>query len=135
MIDYSHILKDAGLLAASAAGQVDAEDKIVDVGAGLVEGKMIVDVSAIEIDSTELYKISLQGCSSVGFTSTYTDLAVLELGPAAAIGGDVDSTVGRYELDFRTEKNGTKYRYLREYCAISGTVATGINFSAYLAKH
>ena len=62
MIDYSHILKDAGLFAASAAGQVDSEDKIVNVGAGRLEGKMVVDVTAIEIDcDNELYTISLQG--------------------------------------------------------------------------
>ena len=81
-----------------------------------------------------MYKISLQGSSSATFASAIEDLAILELGPAAALGGDVASTVGRYEVPFSTEKAGTKYRYLREYCAISGTVSTGINFSAYLAK-
>ena len=58
MIDYTHILKDAGLVAASAAGQVDSSDVIVDVGAGLVTGKMILDITALEIASNnEKYEI------------------------------------------------------------------------------
>jgi hypothetical protein len=62
MIDYTHTLKDAGLVASSAAGQVDSSDKIVDLGAGLVEGHLVVDVTAIEIaDNDEYYDIQLQG--------------------------------------------------------------------------
>lgn len=133
MIEYTHILKDAGLLATSAAGQVDSEDVVIDVGSGLVEGQMIVDVSAIEIDSdNELYQISLQGCSSVGFTNTFTDLAVLELGAAEVVGGDVDSETGRYKIPFKNEKNGVIYPYLRTYCACSGSIVTGINYRAYI---
>ena len=49
MIDYTHILKDTGLVAADAAGQVDSSDVIVNLGEGLVEGHLIIDVTAIEI--------------------------------------------------------------------------------------
>jgi hypothetical protein len=60
MKDYTHTLKDAGLVASSAAGQVDSSDKIVDLGEGLVEGKFIIDVTAIEIDTNnEEYEIEL----------------------------------------------------------------------------
>ena len=129
-------MKDAGLVAASAAGQVDGEDKIVDVGAGLVEGQLVIDCTAIEIDSdNELYQISLQGCSSAGFTNTFTDLAVIELGAAEVVGGDVDSETGRYKVPFKNEKNGVIYPFLREYCSCSGSISSGINFSCYLAKH
>ena len=37
MFDYEFTLKDAGLVAAYAAGQVDSSDVVVDVGAGLVD--------------------------------------------------------------------------------------------------
>jgi hypothetical protein len=135
MIDYDHILKDAGLVAADAAGQVDSSDVIVDLGDGQVEGKIVVDVTAIEIDTNnELYKISLQGSSKSDFADTFEDLAILELGAKEVLGGDQDSTTGRYNVPFRTELNGTIYRYVREYCSLAGTVVTGINFSAYLAK-
>jgi hypothetical protein len=135
MIDATHILKDAGLVAADAAGQVDGIDKILNLGAGMVEGKLIVDVSAIEIASNdEKYAIKLQGSSKVDFADTIEDLAILELGAAEVLGGDQDSTTGRYEVPFRTEKNGTVWPYERVYTEVAGTVATGIDFSAYLSK-
>lgn len=134
MIDTTHILKDAGLFAADAAGQVDSEDKIVNLGNGLVEGVLVVDVTAIEIASNdEVYKISLQGSSESDFGDTIEDLAILELGAAEVIGGDQDSETGRYKVPFRTEKNGTIYPYVRLYTDVSGAIATGINFKAYLA--
>ena len=135
MIDYTHILKDAGLVAADAAGQVDSVDKIVNLGAGLVEGHLVIDVTAIEIASDdEKYAIKLQGSSSATFADTIEDLAILELGAAEVIGGDQDSTTGRYIVPFRTEKNGTTYQYVRVYTDVGGTIATGVNFSAYMGK-
>ena len=135
MIDYTHILKDAGLVAASAAGQVDSTDVIVDVGAGLVSGRMVIDVTEIEIAGNhESYDIELQGAAASAFTANYTVLASMKLGANEVLDGDVDSTVGRYELPFRTSKNGTNYPYLREYCSCAGTISTGINFKAFLTK-
>lgn len=135
MIDYDHILKDAGLVAADTAGQVDSSDVIVDFGAGIVEGHLIVDVTSIEIaDNDENYKISLQGSAKSDFTDTFEDLAILELGALETLGGDQDSVVGRYKIPFLTERCGTIYRYVRVYCDVTGTIATGINFSAYLTK-
>ena len=135
MIDVTHILKDAGLVAADAAGQVEGSDVIVNLGAGKVEGHLILDVSAIEIaDNDEAYKISLQGSSSAAFADTIVDLAEITLGAAEVIGGDQDSATGRYTVPFSTEKNGTVYPYVRLYTDVSGTIATGINFFAYLGK-
>ena len=135
MIEYTHILKDAGLVASSATGQVDSSAKIVDLGAGLVEGKLVIDVTAIEIASDdELYQITLQGSLKSDFADTIEDLAIIELGAAEVLGGDQDSTTGRYEIPFKTERNGIVYRYVRAYCVVAGTVSTGINYKAYLAK-
>lgn len=135
MIDYTHILKDAGLVAADAAGQVDSADKIANLGTGIVEGHLVVDVTAIEIASNdEAYKISLQGSSKSDFADTIVDLAILELGAKEVIGGDQDSEIGRYKVPFITEKNGTVWPYVRVYCDVSGTIATGINYNAHLAK-
>ena len=135
MIDNDFILKDAGLVKIDAAGTVGGEAVIADLGAGLVEGNMVVDVSAIEVaDNDEIYKISLQGSTSAAFASGIVDLAILELGAAEVTGGDADSAIGRYILPFRTEKNGTVYQYVRAYCDVDGTLAAGINFTAHLTK-
>ena len=136
MYDSNLLLKDAGLVAADAAGEVDSTAKTVNVGSGLVEGNMYIDVSAIEIASNdEVYKISLQGSDNSDFsTGDEEDLAICTLGAAEVIGGDVDSTTGRYVIPFRNERNGTIYPYLRVYCDVSGTIATGINYIAWLGK-
>jgi len=135
MIEYTHIMKDAGLVAADAAAQVDSSDKIVDLGAGLVEGDLVVDVIALEIASNdEYYDVLLQGSSESDFSSTYEVLASVKLGANEVLSSDVDSSIGRYIVPFRTEKNGTIYHYVRVYTDVGGTIATGINYTAYLAK-
>ena len=129
-------LKDAGLIDADAACQVASADQILNVGTGLFEGKAIIDVSAIEIaDDDEVYKISIQGSSSATFASDIVDLSILELGALEAIGGDVDSTTGRYVLPFSNEKNGVYYQYIRGYVDVTCTIATGINFTAWVAPN
>lgn len=135
MIDSTMILKDAGLVAASAAGTVASAAKIVNVGAGLVEGFLVVDVSAIEVDATELYSIALQGSDVSDFSTgdeVIVELACLNLGANEVIGDNADSTVGRYMVPFRNERQGVIYPYVRLYTTVAGTVATGINFTAHI---
>jgi len=135
MIDYTHILKDAGLVASSAAATVGGEAEIVDLGAAKVEGHFVVDVSAIEVDSgNELYKIALQGSNQSNFAGVSGECAVLNLGANAVIDRGADSGTGRYVMPFQTEQNGEVWQYVRAYTTVSGTVGTGINYAAYLAK-
>lgn len=128
-------LKDAGLVAADAAGTVDSVAKIEDVGLGRFDAICVIDVAAIEIASNdEVYKISVQGSNSSSFASGIVDLAELSLGALEVIGGDTDSATGRYELPFTNVQNNTYYRYIRLYTDVGGTIATGINFSAFATK-
>lgn len=127
--------KDAGLVAASAAAQVDSAAKYVDVGTGLFKGCMIIDVSALEIASNdELYDIVIQGSPDTDFTAaTIADLAAINLSAAEVKRTDCnkDDSTGRYKLYFDNENDGTYYRYLRLYTVVAGTIATGINYTAY----
>jgi len=128
-------LKDAGLVAADAAAQVDSAAKVIDLGTGLAEFDVVVDVSAIEIASNdERYEIHLELSNSSSFASGSVDGGVLILGALEVIQGDTDSTTGRYVFRVRNLINGTIYRYARIFTDVSGTIATGINFSAYAAK-
>ena len=130
-------MKDAGLVASSAAAQVDAANKIADIGEGRFDGVLVIDVSAIEIaDNDELYTIVVQGSSSSTFASGIENLAELSLGATEVRpGGAGDSTVGRYELPFTNNQDGSLYRYLRVYTVVAGTVATGINYTAWVARN
>jgi hypothetical protein len=134
--DLSTQLKDAGLIAASAAAEVDSSAQIIDLGAGRVDLRAIVDVSAIEIASNdEIYDIVLQVSNSATFASGIKNVGQLNLAATeVADGGAADATVGRHELHGCNEVNGTVYRYARLYTVVAGTIATGINYTAWLAK-
>ncbi len=126
-------LKDAGLIAADAAWQVSGANKIVDVGAAAMLAVCVIDVSAIEIASNdELYKLVIQGSSSSTFADTFVDLAILELGALEVLRGDQDSSTGRYELPFLNGQDDVVWQYIRGYTDVAGTIATGINFKAFI---
>lgn len=126
--------KDAGLVAASAAATVDSAAKIVDLGEGLFSGDMVIDVTAIEIASNdERYDIVVQLSDSSSFASGIVDGPTLALGAHETLPGDTDSATGRFILPFRNELNGTWYRYARIYTVVAGSIATGINYSAWAA--
>lgn len=134
--DINARLKDAGLVAADAAWQVAAANKIHDFGAATyTEFDIHILVSAIEVASTdELYELYIQLSSSATFASSIVNRIMLPLGAAAAAaaGADIGSTVGRYRIHADNEWDGTVYRYLRGYTDVTGTIATGINFQAWM---
>lgn len=136
--------KDAGLVAASAAATVDSVAKVVDVGTGFFEGEMVIDVSAIEVDTgNERYSISIQGSDNSDFsTGTEVELTCLNLGDSSVQLSDTDNIVGRYTLPFNNQQGistslppGTQWRYLRIYTTVAGTISTGINFTAFAVPH
>lgn len=129
-------LKDAYLVASSAAAQVDSSDKIIDLGSGDYEGDIIIDVSACEVASgDEIYTIGAQISSSATFASDFYEICSLKLGHATPLPGDTSMGTGRYVLPFQNRiGDGTAKRYMRIYTTVAGTIATGINFTAYMGK-
>jgi hypothetical protein len=125
--------KDAGLVAASAAAQVGGSAKVVDMGTGLFQGCMIVDVSAIEVQTDEKYTICVQLSTAPAFADDATSVTavMLELGHATPLLLGANSTPGRYKMYFDNEHDGVLYRYARVYTVVVGTIATGIDYSAY----
>lgn len=127
--DHTLLLKAAGLVASSAA-----ESTILDLGDGLFDGYLVLDVSAVEVASTdEIYTIYLEGSNVAAMSSGSVALAQIEMGNSTAP-ADADTSTGRFVVPCRNEQNGTLYRYVRIYTKVAGTIATGINFSAFLAK-
>ncbi len=138
--DLAMILKDAGLVAADAAAQVSSSNKIIDLGAAIrIDGAVIVDISALEVgNDDELYDIIIQGSSSSSFGSAIQNLGQFSVGSAGGHttrgDGAALDVVGHYEIPFTNEQNGTAYQYLRLFTIVTGTIATGINYKAHLAK-
>ena len=135
--DAEFEMKDAGAITSSAAAQVDAAAKVVDLGSatGSFSGVLVADVSAIVIDDDdELYTIIVQGGDASDFSGAIENLAELSLGATEVRpGGADDSTIGRYELPFINEQDGTKFRYLRVYTEIAGT-SPSINYTAFVGR-
>lgn len=137
--DASLALKAAALVAATANGTL-----ILDLGNGLMDGDVIVDATAIEVDTTdESYEIIVQGSpdATFGTAANIVALGSVVLGHPSSVrlvsqgqGSAVTDLPGRYCLPIRNEKNGVTYRYLRLRTVVVGTIATGINYSAFLAK-
>ena len=134
-------LKAAALVASSAAGSL-----IVNVAPGTlghkavvpkIEADLVIDVTALEIASNdEIYDIILQGSPDAAFgtAGNIQELAAISLSAKEVkrSDSDKDDDVGRFILPVRNEFGGTTYQYLRIYTVVAGTIATGINYSAYL---
>jgi len=129
-------LKDAGVIAASAAAQVSSADKIVDLGAGRVDAVAVIDLSEVEVATgNESYHIEVQFSNSNTFASTNIVGPVIKLGDSTVNFGSADTpATGRIELPFTNEILGTIYRYVRLYTRIAGTIATGIGYTAFIGK-
>lgn len=134
VFDATRQLQTAGLVASSAAG-TNIED--LGPGIGLRYGKVVIDISAIEIATgNEYYTIHAQGSPDAAFgtAGNIVELASLGLGAKGAklSDSDRDDAVGRRELLFcNKDEAGTALRYLRLYITVAGTIATGINFTAF----
>lgn len=127
--DHATLLKAAGLVAASAAGSV-----ILDLGDALMDADLVVDVTALEVaDGDEVYTVVLEGSNVAAMDSGSVRLAEKTLGNVAAP-ADADSGLGRHIVPFRNEMAGTLYRYVRVFTVVAGTIATGINYSAFIGK-
>lgn len=132
--DITAQLKDAGLIAADAAWQVGGAAKVHDLGSATYTPLAIhCKVTAIEIASNdEIYRLIIQGSTSATFASTIANLAELTLGANEVLHGDVDSVIGDYVISCHNDVAGTIYRYVRGYTDVDGSIATGVNFSAWM---
>ena len=115
---------DAAAITSSAAGSVLEVAQVIDLGDGLAEGYMIVDIDAIVVAADEDYTIKLQGTQTAAFGGAdFVDLAMLKLGHVDALVGDASAGAAgdRFVVPFRNEQNGEVYRYVRAYTLMSGT--------------
>lgn len=133
LFDAQLQLKDAGLVAASAAATVSSAAQVLSLGAGFFEANLVIDVTACEVDTgNEKYEIEWQLGTTSAF-STYVTATVVKLGDSSVNGSSADSSTGRIVQPVCNEFNGTIYGYARLYTRIAGTIATGINYSAFLS--
>ena len=113
---------------------VDGEDtaKVVNLGAGLVRGNLVVDLNHIVARSNEKYTLHLMGGDDSDFTKQVS-LCSKELGAAGALEGNLTSKLSRIVIPFQNEQAGTIYPYVRVRHVIAGDNPS-INYTARLEK-
>jgi hypothetical protein len=134
--DAATELKDAGAITASGAGQVSGAPRVVNVGAGLINAVLVIDVDAIDIaGGDEGYTVTLQGSSDPTFATDVQNIASRRIGDSTVTGESADSGVGRYTLPVINQgRDGTPLPYLRVYTTVAGVTAS-VNFRAWLTKN
>lgn len=141
LYDASLLLEDSldsagavSAITASQVGKVLDVAKQIDLGDGLIEGNMIIDIDAIVLATDENYEIKLQGTNTTGFGSDFVDLAMRELGHADTVVGTaaIGAAGNRFVLPFRTVHNGTVMRYVRAYIVVLNGTAESITYNAWL---
>ena len=129
--DANLVLKTAGLVASSADGS------IIDLGDGLIDAYLVIDLTACEIATgNEIYTISLEASNVAAMDSGSVCLAKKVFGNLVVPMDAALSAAGRYIVPFLNAESvdGNVYRYVRLSTLVAGTVATGINFSAFIGK-
>lgn len=131
---YSQFTYDGDLeLKAAGALTTSTDGDILDLGSGLVDGYLVLDVTAVEIGSgNEIFTISLEGSNVAAMSSGSVCLAKKVFGNLVVPMDAALSAAGRYVVPFRNEEAGTTYRYVRLSTLIAGTISTGISFSAFI---
>ena len=130
-------------IVASQVGKILDVAKVLDLGDGVVEGYMIIDIDAIDVAAAdELYEIWLQGSNVAAFATAglVRNLAGLEIGSgelltnATATTGDEGAAGDRYVVPFRNVINGTVYRYVRAYLELADGTGETITCNIWLTK-
>lgn len=133
--DQTLLMKDAGLIATSAAATVATVAKVADFGASRMDARLIIDITACENASNdELFTVEVQVSNSATFASGVFIAGNVKLGAAEATFESADTALGRREVAFATEINGVTYRYCRVFTRVAGTIATGVNYTAHIVR-
>lgn len=134
---YSQFTYDESLkLRASAALIESGDGTILDLGPGLFDGFLVLDVASVEIATgNEEYAISLEGSTVAAMTSTSECIGKAHFGKLVVPQDANRTAAGRYVIPVRNEVNGTLLRYVRISSVVAGTIdTTGMVFGAFLAK-
>jgi hypothetical protein len=140
-LDTATQLKDAGLVAATATGTVGGSAAVADLGGGYAEFYVVIDWTACEVASgDEKYDLVIEGAPTSAFSVAYV-LGRLILGDSSVTNHQVDtSPSGRMVIHCNngaitsaTDGNSVSpMRFVRVNARVAGTVATGLNYTAWL---
>lgn len=130
-LDSAMQLKDAGNVAASAAGTVGGSAAVIDLGAtnNYTRFAVVIDIAAVLATTGNYVTLFIQGSDTSAFSTTYT-LTYRSVGDTASISQPVDTAVGSRIVLFADNVACTSAtdpasliacRYVRIYAAVGGS--------------
>ena len=139
LIDANGRLKAAGAVSTSADGT-----DIVDLGPGFAAFDVVIAWTACEVaDGNERYDVIIQGSNSATFASGVYELVKTSFGDSSVNGDATDTppsgllvlSGSNVAITSATDGNTVgPMRYARIRTVVAGTVATGMNYEAWLTK-
>ncbi len=150
IVDDDLMLRASAVLATAAYCTYGAATPVtLDLGGGFTEGKMVVDVSAVDKNfatsgSNQIVDFIIRASNRSSFDGGFVPLARFRLGSVFAaesvkdsgLGGASSGTTqtGRFVTPWTNDFGGTIYQYIRVRVLFAGTFQTGITFSAFMTK-
>lgn len=134
-LDASTGLIKRAVGAAAVTADAYIGDQFDQGAAVLTDMALVVNIEACKVSAgDETYTLRVTGSNATN-RSDAEILTTVELGDAGTIPLEtVDTAVGgQYQAFFRTEKNGTAFRYIDLHLDVAGT-SPSITFSAYFTK-
>lgn len=125
--------RDVGLSALTADAYVG--DQFDQLAATATDMIAVVNIESCKVSAgDETYLLTVLGSNATN-RSDGEILAQVFVGDAGTIALETRDTIAgdRVEMRFRTEKNGTKFRYVDLHLDVTGT-SPSIGFNAYMTK-
>jgi hypothetical protein len=135
-VDRNLMFAEDLTLTATGNVQFAAADVIYKIGPGRMDSVLIVNVTALDVaGADELYDFFLQGSDSPTFASGIHNLAHLQLGAAALLGGgaNVASIIGRYEVPFQNVIAGSIMLDFVRLRLVAAGATKSVTFDAWIA--
>jgi hypothetical protein len=136
--DAALVVKDAGAITSSAAATVGGNAQVIDLGDAYVEGRLNIDISAIDFATgDEKYEIQLQFSDGDDFSGDDVFAIALHLGDAAT-GRTDQAKTGRFHTMWCNrflDSTGLpkNFRYVRAYTIATGT-SPSLNWEGWISK-
>ena len=131
--DLPMLLHDTVAAAAAGAALVGGVARIIDLGAGRMDGRVVFDLRTITVGNGDLATVVVQFSNTAAMNAGLFNGGAVMWGDVTVNAQSLDTAVPmRQELGVTNEISGATYRYMRLFIiyAVAGAAA----FNAYLVK-
>ena len=131
--DFPMLLHDTVAAAAAGAALVGGVARIIDLGAGRMNGRVVFDLRTITVGIGDLATVVVQFSNTAAMNAGLFNGGAVMWGDVTVNAQSLDTAVPmRQELGVTNEISGATYRYMRLFIIYAAAGAAA--FNAYLVK-